>query len=80
MNVPSNPTEDENGIENGYQRAMLNWYSIDPIFYSSQRPSEITDEDLSSLYTSRVFINELFPDLIAFSAALSSFFCENGLF
>ena len=54
--------EDANGIENGYDRALLNWYSIDPIFYSSQRPAEINDEDLSSLYTSRVFINELFPD------------------
>lgn len=41
---------------------MLNWYSIDPIFYSSQRPNGISDNDLSSLYTSRVFINELFPD------------------
>lgn len=54
--------EDDNGIQNGYDRALLNWYSIDPIFYSSQRPDGISDEDLSSLYTSRVFINELFPD------------------
>lgn len=54
--------EDANGIQNGYDRALLNWYSIDPIFYSSRRPDGITDEDLSSLYTSRVFINELFPD------------------
>ncbi|MFI1771842.1 cell surface protein SprA [Thalassobellus citreus] len=52
----------ETGIKSGYGRALLNWYSIDPIFYSSQRPNEITDEDMSSLYTSRVFINELFPD------------------
>ncbi|MEC3905805.1 cell surface protein SprA [Tamlana sp. 2201CG12-4] len=62
LNVASNPTEDENGIQNGYQRAMLNWYSIDPIFYSSQRPTGISDDDLSGLYTSRVFINELFPN------------------
>ncbi len=54
--------EDANGIQNGYDRALLNWYSIDPIFYSSRRPDGITDDDLSSLYTSRVFINELFPD------------------
>ena len=54
--------EDANGIQNGYDRALLNWYSIDPIFYSSQRPSEISDDDVSGLYTSRVFINELFPD------------------
>nr|WP_248724254.1 cell surface protein SprA [Seonamhaeicola sp. ML3] len=54
--------EDSQGIQNGYGRAMLNWYSIDPIFYSSRRPTGITDNDLSSLFTSRVFINELFPD------------------
>ncbi|WP_236778422.1 cell surface protein SprA [Pseudalgibacter alginicilyticus] len=54
--------EDENGIQNGFDRAMLNWYNIDPIFYSSQRPDGITDDDISSLYTSRVFINELFPN------------------
>ncbi len=55
-------TFDGNGIENGYGRALLNWYTIDPIFYSSQRPGEISDNDVSSLYSSRVFINELFPD------------------
>ncbi|WP_298498266.1 cell surface protein SprA [uncultured Algibacter sp.] len=54
--------EDQAGIQNGYDRALLNWYTIDPIFYSSQRPDEISDEDVSGLYTSRVFINELFPE------------------
>jgi len=55
------PNSDIN-LENGYQRAKLNWYSIDPIFYSSQRPSGMSDDDVSGLYTSRVFINELFPN------------------
>ncbi|SFC87856.1 cell surface protein SprA [Algibacter pectinivorans] len=54
--------EDQAGIQNGYNRALLNWYTIDPIFYSSRRPDEISDEDVSGLYTSRVFINELFPN------------------
>ncbi|GAA3556763.1 cell surface protein SprA [Snuella lapsa] len=62
LNVSSNPNEDENGIQNGYQRAMLNWYTIDPIFYSGQRPGDVSDDDVSDLYASRVFINELFPD------------------
>lgn len=53
---------DGNGIENGYNRAMLNWYSIDPIFYSRQRPSGMSDNDVSGLYNSRVFIRELFPE------------------
>lgn len=54
--------EDENGIQNGYDRALLNWYTVDPIFYSNQRPSGISDDDVSGIYTSRVFVNELFPE------------------
>ncbi|HMQ44836.1 MAG TPA: cell surface protein SprA, partial [Mariniflexile sp.] len=62
LDLTASPGDDNNGIQNGYGRGMLNWYSIDPIFYSSQRPNGISDNDLSSLYTSRVFINELFPN------------------
>ncbi|WP_417856132.1 cell surface protein SprA [Xanthomarina gelatinilytica] len=51
-----------NGIEQGYDRALLNWYNIDPIFYGNQSPSGISDDDISDLYTSRVFIEELFPN------------------
>ncbi len=50
------------GIQSGYQRAKLAWYSIDPIFYSNNRPSGITDEDLASNATRRVFIDEIFPN------------------
>lgn len=62
LDLVNTPGNDLNGIQNGYGRALLNWYTIDPIFYSSQRPSGMSDNDMSSLYTSRVFINELFPD------------------
>ncbi|MDW5287327.1 cell surface protein SprA [Formosa sp. PL04] len=62
LNTAINPSADQNGIQNGYQRAMLNWYIIDPIFYSSQRPSDMSDNEMSGLYTSRVFIQELFPE------------------
>jgi cell surface protein SprA len=55
--------EDDNGIENGYDRAFLNWYTVDPIFYSGQRPSGMSDDDISDLYTRRVFIDEIFPEL-----------------
>ncbi|WP_344727794.1 cell surface protein SprA [Corallibacter vietnamensis] len=55
------PGDDDLGIQNGFGRALLNWYTIDPIFYSNQSPDGISDEDISSLFTSRVFINELFP-------------------
>ncbi len=44
-----------------YNRAKLAWYSIDPIFYSSQRPDGINDQDLSSPFTRRVFRDEIFP-------------------
>lgn len=57
------PGNDDNGIENGYGRAFLNWYTIDPIFYSNQRPGGITDDDVSDLYTRRVFIDEVFPQV-----------------
>ena len=55
--------EDEPGYQNGFDRAHLNWYSIDPIFYSSQRPGGITDDDVSDLYARRIFIDELFPQV-----------------
>ena len=53
--------DDQNGIEQGYNRGLLNWYFIDPIFYSSRSPDGVSDDDISDLFTSRVFINELFP-------------------
>ena len=55
--------EDDNGYKNGFDRALLNWYTIDPIFYSSQRPGEISDDDVSDLYTRRIFIDELFQEI-----------------
>ncbi len=57
----SAPTEIEN-ITNGFGRAKLAWYTIDPIFYTKQRPSEISDSDVSSNQTRRIFIDEIFPD------------------
>jgi len=55
--------EDDVGPQNGFDRALMNWYTIDPIFYSSQRPSEINDDDVSNLYTRRIFIDEIFPEV-----------------
>lgn len=54
---------DNNGEESGFGRALLNWYTIDPIFYSNQRPSGITDDDISDIYTRRIFIDEIFPEI-----------------
>jgi len=48
-------------ISSGFQRAKLAWYNIDPLFYSRRRPSGITDDDLSTNATRRIFIDEIFP-------------------
>ena len=61
--VYSQGNEDINGYQNGFDRALLNWYTVDPIFYSSQRPGSIDDDDVSNLYTRRIFIDELFPEV-----------------
>jgi cell surface protein SprA len=61
--VYSQGNEDDNGYQNGFDRAMLNWYTVDPIFYSTQRPGDINDNDISNLYTRRIFIDELFPEI-----------------
>ncbi len=54
-------SENEVGYQNGFDRAHLNWYTVDPIFYGNQRPDGVSDDDISDLYTRRIFIDELFP-------------------
>jgi cell surface protein SprA len=49
------------GLEYGYKRARLNWYSIDPIFYT-QRPGGLSDDDFSFNTTRRIFNRELYPN------------------
>lgn len=53
---------DNNNLAYNYNRAKLNWYTIDPVFYSSQRPDGVNEQDLSSPFTRRIFRNEIFPD------------------
>ncbi len=53
----------EEGLQTGYRRAKMAWYTIDPIFYTNQRPSGITDNDISTNQTRRVFIDEVFPQI-----------------
>ncbi len=63
--------EDPIYLQNGFFRSKLNWYTIDPIFYTNQQPDGINDDDLSSPYTHRYFINDLFPiDLVQGQNAL----------
>lgn len=44
-----------------HQRAKMAWYTVDPIFYSSQRPGGVSTDDISSNDTRRIFIDEIFP-------------------
>jgi cell surface protein SprA len=55
--------EDPDNLLNGYGRAKMAWYTIDPIFYTNQRPASISDNDLSTNATRRVFIDEVFPQV-----------------
>ncbi|WP_026718474.1 cell surface protein SprA [Flavobacterium antarcticum] len=50
-----------NALRYGFKRAKLAWYTVDPIFYTSQRPGAITDADLSFNKTRRIYLDELFP-------------------
>ena len=50
----------ENDLSYGYKRAKMAWYSIDPVFYT-QAPGGISNQDLSSNKTRRIFSYEIFP-------------------
>ena len=54
--------EDRTDIDVGYERAKMAWYTIDPIFYTNQRPSGLSDNDISLNATRRVFIDEVFTE------------------
>jgi cell surface protein SprA len=53
--------EGEEDLETGFGRAKASWYTIDPIFFTNQRPAGITDNDISTNATRRIFIDEVFP-------------------
>ncbi len=61
LNV-QDPNDPQN-LQFGYGRSKLAWYTIDPIFYSNQRPNSITDDDISQNETRRIFIDEIFPQV-----------------
>ena len=63
-------------MRSGYNRAKLAWYSIDPIFYTRQRPTEITEDEISKNETRRIFIEEIFPqqDIIEGQSRVQSTF------
>ncbi|HUH51622.1 MAG TPA: cell surface protein SprA [Flavobacterium sp.] len=58
-----NPNTDvpNDDIDSGFRRAKLSWYTIDPVFYTSQRPSGLSENDFASNKTRRIYVRELFP-------------------
>ena len=53
----------DNDLRAGHYRAKLAWYTVDPVFYSTQlRPDDINNSDISLNTTRRIFINEIFPE------------------
>jgi len=65
--LASVPSEFQGNIPNddlsyGYNRGKLSWYTIDPVFYTAQRPSGINDNDISRYDTRRIYSRELYPN------------------
>lgn len=50
-----------NDLSYGYKRARLNWYTVDPIFYT-QRPTELSVDDISFNNVRAVYMQELYPN------------------
>lgn len=57
----SSPDDSEN-LRNGYGRAKMAWYTVDPLFYTSQKPSDVSSDEISKNSTRRIYIDELFPE------------------
>ena len=60
-------SSDKTGVTSGYNRALLAWYYIDPIFTrhsSTLTPSHIKSdlEQLSNHYVREVYVKELYPN------------------
>ncbi|MFD0700746.1 cell surface protein SprA [Myroides pelagicus] len=62
--IPSydNTSNGQGRLEDGYRRAKLSWYTIDPAFYVGAKPNGVTEFDLSSNATRRVYSEELYPN------------------
>lgn len=52
----------ENNLAYNDKRAKISWYTIDPTFYTNQRPGGINDNDVSRHNTRRIYSSELYPN------------------
>ena len=71
--------QDKTSVASGYNRALLAWYNIDPLFTrrsSSLTPSHIKSDldQLSNWYVREIYVNELYPnrDQSSYSGATST--------
>ncbi len=63
LSLPQFPeTRMGTGLAYGFNRAKLSWYRIDQIFYGTNSPSNITEEDRSQPYARRIMETEVFPN------------------
>ena len=58
---------DKTSVSSGYNRSLLAWYSVDPLFTrrsSSLTPSHIKSDldQLSNWYVREIYVNELYPN------------------
>ncbi|SMG06820.1 T9SS outer membrane translocon Sov/SprA [Arenibacter troitsensis] len=58
-------TNTVNSVESGFGRAKMAWYTVDPIFYSNQRPTALNDDDISTNETRRIYIQDVFNQDVA---------------
>ena len=70
---------DKTTVSSGYERALLAWYNVDPIFTrrsSSLTPSHIKNDldQLSNHYVREVYVRELYPnrDQSSYNGAIST--------
>ncbi len=59
-NSYEDPSLLEYSLEDGYRRSKLSWYTIDPSFYVGIKPEGVSEKDMSSNKTRRIFSEELF--------------------
>ncbi len=63
----------QDGLESGFGRSKMAWYTIDPIFYN-QTMDGIDPQELSSNTIRQIFIEELFPqrDLVKGTSSIQT--------
>ena len=57
----TNP-EDADNLKNGYGRAKMAWYTIDPVFYTNNKPNDVSAAEISKNSTRRIYVKEIFPE------------------